>query len=190
MIERLAKAKYQDNLEFAQWMKRYYDVNGGANKDYDPVAHRGNARVDFTFGNKPVVASGQTPKIESSKAAMLYIRHGDTKDKDIFKSLSPIRKMEAKSRLNIGNVGVGKKSNLIRTKDRAADNDDDVENLYSYLMRLKGLLEGDEKDKEKRLGEMGQLVEKGLNLKMFEGQRKEIKVHNVVIDSKVGFEGG
>ncbi len=28
-VERLAKAKYQDNLEFIQWLKRYYDLNGG-----------------------------------------------------------------------------------------------------------------------------------------------------------------
>lgn len=28
-VEKLAKAKYQDNLEFIQWLKRYYDVNCG-----------------------------------------------------------------------------------------------------------------------------------------------------------------
>lgn len=29
-VEKLAKAKYQDNLEFVQWLKRYYDLNGGS----------------------------------------------------------------------------------------------------------------------------------------------------------------
>lgn len=52
-IEKLSKAKYQDNLEFAQWMKRYFDLNNGsaAAKDYDPVAKRGNAtgETDFSF---------------------------------------------------------------------------------------------------------------------------------------------
>ena len=28
-VEKLAKAKYQDNLEFIQWLKRYYDLNCG-----------------------------------------------------------------------------------------------------------------------------------------------------------------
>lgn len=33
------KAKYQDNLEFIQWMKRYYDLNyNGA--EYDAVGKR------------------------------------------------------------------------------------------------------------------------------------------------------
>ena len=36
-VEKLSKAKYQDNLEFIQWLKRYYDLNcGDRGKDYDP----------------------------------------------------------------------------------------------------------------------------------------------------------
>lgn len=35
-VEKLAKAKYQDNLEFIQWLKRYYDLNcGDRGKDYN-----------------------------------------------------------------------------------------------------------------------------------------------------------
>lgn len=26
-VEKLSKAKYQDNLEFLQWLKRYFDIN-------------------------------------------------------------------------------------------------------------------------------------------------------------------
>ena len=34
-VEKLAKAKYQDNLEFIQWLKRYYDKNcGDRGNDY------------------------------------------------------------------------------------------------------------------------------------------------------------
>lgn len=49
-VEKLAKAKYQDNLEFIQWLKRYFDVNSG-NKgaSYMPEERRGNPQIDFSF---------------------------------------------------------------------------------------------------------------------------------------------
>lgn len=39
-VERLVKCKFQDNLEFLQWMKKYWDTYypGG---HYDAVARRG-----------------------------------------------------------------------------------------------------------------------------------------------------
>jgi RP/EB family microtubule-associated protein len=38
-VEKLVKAKYQDNLEMCQWMKKYYDLHyNGA--EYDPLARR------------------------------------------------------------------------------------------------------------------------------------------------------
>ena len=43
-IEKLSKAKYQDNLELIQWMKKYFEISGG-NKDYDALARRGDKEV-------------------------------------------------------------------------------------------------------------------------------------------------
>jgi len=34
-VDRLILGKYQDNLEFMQWMKRYYDLN--APGEYDAL---------------------------------------------------------------------------------------------------------------------------------------------------------
>jgi RP/EB family microtubule-associated protein len=49
-VERLSKAKYQDNLEFIQWLKRYYEVNGGEkSEEYNAEERRGNAKIDFSF---------------------------------------------------------------------------------------------------------------------------------------------
>mmetsp|Transcript_23139 Transcript_23139/g.35217 ORF Transcript_23139/g.35217 Transcript_23139/m.35217 type:complete len:84 (+) Transcript_23139:239-490(+) len=40
-VEKLCKAKYQDNLEFAQWMKRFFEMKiGDKINNYDPVARR------------------------------------------------------------------------------------------------------------------------------------------------------
>ena len=40
-VDRLIRAKYQDNLEFCQWLKAFYEhVSPSAREDYDPVARR------------------------------------------------------------------------------------------------------------------------------------------------------
>lgn len=49
-IEKLSKSKYQDNLEFIQWMKRYYDLfNKNTDAHYGAKSARKNASIDFSF---------------------------------------------------------------------------------------------------------------------------------------------
>lgn len=53
-VEKLVKAKYQDNLEFMQWLKRYFDLNYNG-EPYDAVGRRkGNDLYYIGSGNKPV----------------------------------------------------------------------------------------------------------------------------------------
>ncbi|KAE9394468.1 microtubule binding protein [Gymnopus androsaceus JB14] len=44
-VEKLVKCKMQDNLEFLQWIKRFWDQNYGG-QGYDPVARRKGAPTD------------------------------------------------------------------------------------------------------------------------------------------------
>lgn len=39
-VDKLIRAKYQDNLEFLQWMKAMWDREGAGIRDYDPVKAR------------------------------------------------------------------------------------------------------------------------------------------------------
>ncbi|GAW00096.1 microtubule binding protein [Lentinula edodes] len=49
-VERLVKCKMQDNLEFLQWIKRFWDTNYGG-QGYDPVSRRkGVADIPATVG--------------------------------------------------------------------------------------------------------------------------------------------
>ncbi|XP_071487984.1 microtubule-associated protein RP/EB family member 1-like [Diadema antillarum] len=41
-VERLVKGKFQDNFEFAQWFKKFFDANYGG-QEYDALAARGGA---------------------------------------------------------------------------------------------------------------------------------------------------
>lgn len=38
-VEKLVKARFQDNLDFIQWFKRFFDANYDG-KDYDPLQAR------------------------------------------------------------------------------------------------------------------------------------------------------
>merc|ERR1711971_931296 len=40
-VDKLVKAKFQDNFEFLQWFKKFFDANYGGDGDYDPVKARG-----------------------------------------------------------------------------------------------------------------------------------------------------
>ena len=55
-VEKLAKAKYQDNLEVIQWLKRYFDLNSGQRAaSYMPEERRGNAQIDLGFAEKTII---------------------------------------------------------------------------------------------------------------------------------------
>jgi RP/EB family microtubule-associated protein len=43
-VEKLIRAKYQDNLEFCQWLKAFYDQSGVYREDYDPVEARSKGK--------------------------------------------------------------------------------------------------------------------------------------------------
>jgi RP/EB family microtubule-associated protein len=43
-VDKLIRAKYQDNLEFCQWLKAFYDLSGAARDDYDPLEARGRGK--------------------------------------------------------------------------------------------------------------------------------------------------
>ncbi|XP_046850528.1 microtubule-associated protein RP/EB family member 1-like [Xenia sp. Carnegie-2017] len=45
-IDKLVKGKFQDNFEFAQWFKKFFDANYDLGIEYDPVAARGGVVVN------------------------------------------------------------------------------------------------------------------------------------------------
>jgi len=55
-VEKLVKCKMQDNLEFLQWMKRFWDSNYGG-QGYDPVARRRGAPTDSPATIAPLAGS-------------------------------------------------------------------------------------------------------------------------------------
>lgn len=55
-VEKLVKGKFQDNFEFVQWFKKYFDANYQG-KDYEPVMTRGGVTLAVAGGAKGKSAS-------------------------------------------------------------------------------------------------------------------------------------
>ena len=54
-VQRLTLCRYQDNLEFCQWMKAYHG-NKWSGAPYDPIERRKNATVHYILGGNKVAA--------------------------------------------------------------------------------------------------------------------------------------
>lgn len=50
-VEKLIKAKYQDNLEFCQWLKAFFDMSGAYREDYDPIEARSKGKGADKIGS-------------------------------------------------------------------------------------------------------------------------------------------
>ena len=68
-IDKLVKGKFQDNFEFAQWFKKFFDANYDLGIEYDPVSARGGQMVNGAGGK----SASSMPKPAAKKAGK-YIR--------------------------------------------------------------------------------------------------------------------
>lgn len=73
-VERLVKCRFQDNLEFLQWFKRYWDANFSGH-EYDPVARRkGQAATGSGPASRPASsAAGPGAAAGSSRTGVRTI---------------------------------------------------------------------------------------------------------------------
>jgi len=51
-VDKLIRGKYQDNLEFMQWFKRFYELNTSGSTNYDPIAAREKGKGGAIYSNK------------------------------------------------------------------------------------------------------------------------------------------
>ncbi len=62
-VDKLVKAKYQDNLEFCQWIKRYFDLNYSG-EPYNALERRKGQALFYIMGGNKVAPpqKGQPPR--------------------------------------------------------------------------------------------------------------------------------
>merc|ERR1719340_172383 len=66
-VDRLIKGRFQDNFEFLQWFKKFFDANYQG-EEYDPMAARGNVEVGTTGSRMPLAASNGHSKMPARSA--------------------------------------------------------------------------------------------------------------------------
>ena len=71
-VDRLVKGRFQDNFEFIQWFKKFFDANYNGSP-YDPVGHRGGLDLGGTPASK-VASNGVHSKMAQPKpmASKIY----------------------------------------------------------------------------------------------------------------------
>lgn len=70
-VDRLVRGKYQDNLEFMQWFKKFYELNASG-QPYDPITQREKGKGGAAYTNKfggPVGGGGSAPSPSPAAAA-------------------------------------------------------------------------------------------------------------------------
>ncbi|EKX41328.1 hypothetical protein GUITHDRAFT_159896 [Guillardia theta CCMP2712] len=64
-VNKLIKAKPLDNLEFLQWIKRYFDMHYGG-QEYNPVERRGGLTMKENTGANPLASKPATKTVKSA----------------------------------------------------------------------------------------------------------------------------
>jgi len=135
-VEKLVKAKYQDNLEFFQWMKYFFDKFYGGHP-YDAVERRKQAMAQFKMGHKHAAATEQ--KIPVASGIKPLSRSAAAATKPAAKLAAPAKKPAP---------GV-----TTKTEDRSAE----IEELNSKLAKLRTTIEGLEKERNFYFGKLRQI---------------------------------
>jgi len=152
-------------------MKRYYDLNHGLSKDYDPEARRGHVEPDFSFADKQVGTGSRKnnhkiapPQKEKTATTHLTVYQGRNKD---LKSGSPALR-----------DGTNRSQPMRKRGDYSEENkysENETKSLYQNLVSIKKICKDSKSDDQEKLKMIYELVNLSLKNSMFEHERRREK---------------
>ncbi|XP_053972895.1 microtubule-associated protein RP/EB family member 1 isoform X3 [Hylaeus anthracinus] len=128
-IDRLVKGRFQDNFEFLQWFKKFFDVNYSRTEPYDALAMR---------GGEPMGSGG------SNASHGTNVKRATPRDANSPKSAARIvNKVVPTHRPQVKTAAIGNRGDPGK-----------VEELSAQVMELKMSLEGLEKERDFYFGKL------------------------------------
>ncbi|OMJ80234.1 hypothetical protein SteCoe_19549 [Stentor coeruleus] len=105
-VEKLMKAKYQDNLEFMQWFKRFFDLNCRGGTDYNAIEKRKGAKTLWDAGERKAGAAPAARMVEkpSEKPKTISAPKPHAKPKQSGGGVEVSEKQIAELRINSGTL--------------------------------------------------------------------------------------
>lgn len=162
-VEKLVKGKFQDNFEFVQWFKKFFDVNFDG-KDYDPIAARegiplvaaeGKATAIVPSGiakPKPVTTTRSIPPlVQATKHSTVSSPPNNQLTKPIASKTTNLKAQNASSNQNGSSTGSSNSAAVIALN---AELQQDNLRLLTELNELKATLDGLEKERDFYFGKL------------------------------------
>lgn len=133
-VDRLIRAKYQDNLEFCQWLKAFYEHIGPTSRtDYDPVAKRALGKGGKNLDEMFLPKKGKKAKGGVSRTSRNIGEGVNTTRK---RSTTKLSSMSARDSNSVGSKAKVPKPILdIKGDTGAMSEDDDLVKKNADLMR-------------------------------------------------------
>ncbi|XP_012214470.1 microtubule-associated protein RP/EB family member 1 isoform X2 [Linepithema humile] len=148
-IDRLVKGRFQDNFEFLQWFKKFFDANYSGAEPYDALAMRGGEPMGSGGSNAPRGGSNAKPRIsprETVNSAKTAPRTTGMRGTSIFQADNTntlVNKVQPPYRPPPKNPAVGNRGDTGK-----------VEELTAQLVELKMSVEGLEKERDFYFGKL------------------------------------
>eukprot|EP00088_Acartia_fossae_P025456 TRINITY_DN2628_c0_g1_i12.p1 TRINITY_DN2628_c0_g1~~TRINITY_DN2628_c0_g1_i12.p1 ORF type:complete len:282 (+),score=99.40 TRINITY_DN2628_c0_g1_i12:71-916(+) len=173
-VDRLIKGKFQDNFEFLQWFKKFFDANYGG-QEYDAMEMRGGEVVG-DGANKP--ASRAAPKPAGSS--------GMPKRAPTARTSTSASRPAARPPMGSGGGGGARAQN---GGGLNADLQAQVEDLNTQVMDMKLTIEGLEKERDFYFGKLRDVEVLCQENETVEGIESEMikKVLDILYETEEGF---
>jgi len=150
-VDRLVKGKFQDNFEFLQWFKKFFDANYGG-QPYDALDARGGEEIASSArapASRPVEKPGSTSLTPRPKAMAPKVSSGMPKR-------SPAARPAVNSRPAARPMGGGGGGGGMRSQNGgiSADVQAQMDDLNTQILEMKLTIEGLEKERDFYFGKL------------------------------------